>query len=304
MIINKAKKALSRLVPLSLWRRMRLRSILRQHKKVARLCKKVISEYRNNGGDAILKQLKPKAHFYTDKIIWQYWAQGYENLPELVKICLDSVERNAGEYILVRISDNNIGDYISFPSFICNKKQIITTAHFSDLLRVALLSVYGGIWIDATVYMSGPIPKLFQESDLFVFQRDPNEPNKDYWENSYAYYFGWHKGFRVNMLSSIMAAKKNSSFIKDLCGCLFKWWEKNDYLPDYFFLQIMFDCLKENRQPPIYSDCLPHYLMQICNDDTFFGAVHTCNGIVFHKLSYKNIDIEKFKLNKVKLLGG
>lgn len=290
------KKILSWFVPVKIWNKIRLNRILKRHKKVARLCEKIVLSYHNNGGEAILKQLRPNLSFETDKIIWQYWAQGYENPPEIVQLCLNSVERFAGDYILIRVSDQNLAEYISLPDWILSKRSKMTTAHFSDIIRVALLSVYGGIWIDATVYMSGPIPDQLRELEFFVFQRDPNENNKEYWENSYAYYFGWSKGFRVNMLSSIMWARKNSSFINDLCGCLLKWWDNQDYLPDYFFLQIMFDCLKDNRQPPISSDCLPHFLMQMCNDSTFCISNHLFERTVFHKLSYKSIDIEKLKV--------
>lgn len=269
-----------------LWRKLRERKILRQHAHTAAICEDLIARYRAEGA---VVELTPKKQFDTDRIIWQYWAQGYDNVPPIVRQCLDSVEKYAGDFTLVRLTDDNLSEYLDLPEFVQSKRSLYSRAFFSDLLRLMLLSVYGGVWLDATIMMTGSIPEEYLASDFFVFYRNPNDPNYKYWRNTYAYYFGWAKGFRVNMLSSIMVAKINSDTAIDLCGLMLKWWKENDTMPDYFFLQILFDVYGVPAGMPRVSDTLPHYLQQSMNDPSFslMSRDRIKATIPMHKLTYK-----------------
>lgn len=285
------KEILKKIIPDSLWSRLRTRKIVAQHKRVAAVCEKLVSDC-DPLKDAF--SLKPLKKFDDEKIIWQYWAQGYDDgVPETVRKCLDSVDRFADGYRVIRLSDYNIPDYIELPAYVMEKRDKYSLAHFSDLLRLVLLSTYGGIWLDATVMLSGVIPQRYIEPDFFMFQRDPKEVNRNYWENTYAYYFGWDKGFRVNVLNSIIFAKKDSVVINDLSALMLKWWKENDTLPDYFFFQILFDVLINGKLKgyncPIVSDCLPHYLQQSINDPIFnlMSREDILATIPIHKLTYK-----------------
>ena len=269
----------------TLWRWFRERKILAQHRHVANLCENLIREYRRH---PVSFSFTPKQQFETDKIIWQYWAQGYDEVPKVVEECLESVDRFAGEYKIVRLTDDTLSDYLDLPESLREKRSRMTTAHFSDLLRLMLLKTYGGIWMDATVMLTGPIPKKYADSELFLFQRDPSEPNYRYWRNVYAYYFGWARGFRVNMLSSFIVAKKGNRTLSELCDLLLLWWEKEDYLPDYFFFQILFDVYGAEADI-LVSDTFPHYLQQSINDSRFNVMDRDIikETTTIHKLSYK-----------------
>lgn len=82
-------------------------------------------------------------------------------MPEIVHICFDSVDRYKGEYKVIRLDDAMISEYIDLPDFVWErrKNQQFTRTFFSDLLRVALLSTYGGVWLDATILLTGKLPK-------------------------------------------------------------------------------------------------------------------------------------------------
>ena len=43
-------------------------------------------------------------------------------------------------------------------------------AGYTDLMRFALLEHYGGTWIDATVYLSGDIPEIVLNAELFALR--------------------------------------------------------------------------------------------------------------------------------------
>lgn len=271
-----------------LWRWLRERRILAQHRRVAKICSSLIDEYQTR---PVSFTFTPKVAFETDKIIWQYWAQGYANVPEVVSRCLASVDRYAEGYTIIRLTDDTLSTYLDLPEFIVAKRKLMTTAHFSDLLRLMLLKTYGGIWMDATILLTGPIPREYAESDFFVFRRDPDEPDYRYWRNVYAYYFGWAKGFRVNMLSSFMVAKRNNQIVSELCNLMLFWWMKYEGLPDYFFLQIMTDvyCTRFNRDFLRVSDTYPHYFQQSISDPGFdlMDRELIEKKIPIHKLTYK-----------------
>lgn len=275
-----------------IWKKIRLAKILCQHKKTAALCAQLVSTHLKSE-DYVGATLKPLKDFGDDKIIWQYWAQGYDEVPDVVRQCLDSVDKYAEGYKVIRLSDDNLNEYIDLPDFVQEKRQVFSRAFFSDLLRCLLLSTYGGLWLDATIMLTAPIPDEYVVGDFFLFQRDPSEPDRKYWENTYAYYFGWKKGFRVNMLSSFLYASKGCAIIQDSAALMLKWWKENDYLPDYFFFQILFDVLINGKYKgqncKIVSDTLPHYLQQSINDSKFnlMASKDIPASIPVHKLTYK-----------------
>ena len=268
------------------WRKLRERKILATHKQVARTCGQLISHYREHPEHFAFEMKKV---FDTDKIIWQYWGQGYDHLPEVVQTCLESVEKNTGDYFIVRLSDANLSEYLDLPEFVQEKRSLYSRAHFSDLLRLMLLKTYGGVWMDATILMSGTIPDEWAGLDFFVFRRNPAETNFRYWRNTYAYYFGWAKGFRVNMLNSFIIARKRGKTISELCDPMLLWWRDHEDVPVYFFFQILFDVYDCQDQFPLVSDTLPHYLQQSINDPTFsiMTRDEILNHFPIHKLTYK-----------------
>lgn len=291
---ERVKHILSRLVPASVWNYLRDRKIVRRHRQVADVCDALVEEYYASSFSKSPLPVRPLKDLGTQKVIWQYWAQGFEDVPPVVRQCVDSVDKWAGEYRVIRLDDANLSDYLELPDYVEASRQYMSRAYFSDLLRLCILSVYGGLWLDATIFMSGPIPSYLEEGEFFLYQRDAGDANKKYWKNVYAYYFSWTDGFRVNMLSSILRASKGGELVSALCGIMLYHWHKGSKsIPDYFFLQILFDVLIKGRMAGrncrIVSDCKPHYLQQLINDPGFNLASRDeiLNSIPMHKLTYK-----------------
>lgn len=283
------KRIIKSCVPNALWRKLRLHGIIKKHNSIVVECERLIDYYE---ATSIQFSFTQKHKFDTDKIIWQYWAQGFEDVPVVVRDCLDSISVYCPDYRIVRLDDSNLYDYLELPEWLEEKRRKMSRAHFSDILRVILLRTYGGVWIDATIKLTGPIPEKIKSLPFFVFRRDDDEPNKSYWEDTYAYYFGWDNCFRVRMLNSFMVVNESSSIIP-LADCLLLWWKKNDYLPDYFFFQILYEVLVcrgySELDCQIISDTFPHYLQQSINDPGF--SIEKSSAIVslfpIHKLTYK-----------------
>ena len=100
--------------------------------------------------------------------IWCFWWQGVENSPNLVKNCINSIEKYSGDYELVVLTKDNYNKYLDVPNDIINKvdEGKISLTSFSDIIRLGLLSKYGGVWVDATMFFSGCV---FNEFDDVVF---------------------------------------------------------------------------------------------------------------------------------------
>ena len=108
-----------------------------------------------------------------DCTIWVCWFQGEANMPETIKKCHESLRRNKGNHNIILISNENLNDYVSLPDFIISKhdKGIISNPHFSDIIRCYLLWRYGGIWIDAAVFVLNGI-EVKKPFDTFKFEED------------------------------------------------------------------------------------------------------------------------------------
>lgn len=236
-----------------------------------------------------------KKELVGKKIIWQYWAQGIENCPPIVKACFSSVDHFKGEYEIIRLDDNNLSDYLHLPQFILDKKNLNSNfkhAFFADLIRIALLDVYGGVWLDATIFLTEKFPNKITGMDYFMFHRSPDTLCKEKWVQYDPAYFGWKDSHKVNVLNSFIVAKKENKVIHLLFELLMNFWRVQDTIPHYFFFQIMYDelfhhnHLKENLCEVI-DDTLPHLLHYNLNadfDKHEFDMIKEKIGI--HKLRY------------------
>ena len=219
--------------------------------------------------------------------VWICWLQGIENAPEIVKICYKSMQSNltnmnngASDREIILLTKDNYREYICFPQHIQNKidNGIITKTHISDLLRLELLSRYGGTWIDATVYCSGKsIPSYMFDANLFFYQT--LKPGKD--------------GHATVLSSWFITACSNHPVILLTKELLYKYWEDNNSLIDYFlihdFFQIALEAFPDEWDKVIPRDNAAPHILLLRIFDRYDLAVwesiteQTC----FHKLSYK-----------------
>ncbi|GGD01206.1 capsular polysaccharide synthesis protein [Enterococcus wangshanyuanii] len=218
--------------------------------------------------------------FDDTNVIWFCWLQGIENAPELVKRCYEQMTNLFSEKKIIVITAENYREYTNFPTFIIEKwqKGIISNTHFSDLLRIELLHFHGGTWIDSTVYFSdSDVPTVFFEADIFFFQK--LKPGRD--------------GSKVTMSSWFMTVKKKSFIIAKTRELLFTYWEKKNYLVDYYLFHIFFTIAcevypEEYENVSKYCNSIPHILLLelfSSYDSKRFSEIKGMSSI--HKLSYK-----------------
>lgn len=96
-----------------------------------------------------------------DSPIWIFWWQGLDNAPELVKTCVKSVQEHAGKHIVNYIDGQNWSSYITLPERVIYefKQKKMSVVHLSDIIRITLMQKYGGIWLDATIFLADSLDK-------------------------------------------------------------------------------------------------------------------------------------------------
>lgn len=167
-----------------------------------------------------------------DPPIFVCWWTGLESAPAIVKQCVKSIYKNAGNHPVNFITEKNYSDYISVPDFIIEKMKSgkMGLAHFADYLRVSLLEKYGGLWLDATIYCSQSIPESFFELSFFTLK----SPYKSGYLSKYQWVTFCLGGWRGNQFYS---------FMKEAFE---EYWSKNDYAIDYLFFDYLIYLAKEN----------------------------------------------------------
>ena len=105
-----------------------------------------------SGGKEIISKYKKQTCNSCENInatspIWVCWWQGKENMPDIVKACYNSIQRHACNHPVILITEENFRDYIDMPEYIINKQKegYIDITHFSDILRMKLITKQGGI---------------------------------------------------------------------------------------------------------------------------------------------------------------
>lgn len=227
--------------------------------------------------------------YRKENVVWVCWFQGIENAPDVVKTCIESLRNNVHNKDIVVISSNNYREYITFPPTIQEKvdKGIISGAHLSDLLRLELLTNYGGSWVDATVYFSDDnYPNFFFDSDFFLFQK--LKPALD--------------GNPLVISNWFITSKANHPLLLMTKELLYSYWSKNNTTIHYFVFHMFFQIATEHYpnewgQVIPASSSAPHSLLLRLFDDYneyMWDGISKQSSI--HKLTYKFTTVDTQRL--------
>ena len=183
-----------------------------------------------------------------NKTIWIYWAQGIENAPDLVKVCVASWRYYNPNWNIKILNQTNIN----------TMQRVATTPSFSDILRINLLDEHGGLWVDATTFCNKPLDDWLPEytkEGFFAFR----EPQPEY-----------------QLCSWFLYGERNNYIIKSWKQEVDDYWKTRKNAHEYLWFHSLFNKLykndklveriwnevpnyKANWQPLAESPSNPHY---------------------------------------------
>lgn len=93
------------------------------------------------------------------KIIWTYWDNP-DRIPKVVEMCMESWKKWNADYEIILLTKKNYLDYVNIPYEITSNKNFNDNpARFSDLVRINVLTEFGGVWVDSSVLLKDSIDK-------------------------------------------------------------------------------------------------------------------------------------------------
>lgn len=255
------------------------KAIFRRHEEIKRYIKLNFASVLNKYKDAVY----PESQSFDNRMIWVCWLQGEANMPDIVRTCYNSVKANANGREVVLITNENVEKYISIPKFIKDKVNNgkMSRTHLADYIRISLLKNYGGLWIDATVFVSNKI-NIDCKLPFFSIKQKPD-----------SIHFVSQYRWTVWILG---CSPQIGKILFDCLENLFKdYLKKHSLFIDFFlfdyFLAVMYDEIPLVKQlvdncpynnPNAYE--LGNLLNKEFNEDAFLQLK---KNNTFHKLSWK-----------------
>ncbi|MGN0213338.1 MAG: capsular polysaccharide synthesis protein [Muribaculaceae bacterium] len=157
-----------------------------------------------------------------DGYVFVFWYQGEQSAPPIVKACIASIRKWCFDRKVVVLDKNNYLDYASVPTCVLCRLENgeIGMAHFSDVLRVALLREHGGFWIDATNFMLNQIPECALSYSFYSL-------------NGVFESFKYDLGFKWTIW--FFYAKKGDMIVNNLYHFLEEYWSRYNTELTYLF---------------------------------------------------------------------
>lgn len=225
---------------------------------------------------------------YNDEIninyVWVFWAQGEEKAPFVIKKCLESIRRHCKNKEVIILDYESCKSYIEIPDYIENKiiKGNISWTQFSDILRVSLLEKYGGLWIDAGLYLTKDIEEILDFNNFFTI-RFPDIFNRIVISKC-----RWVGGF-------MFSNRKNYRLFYYLRKFFYEYWKHENVLIDFFLIDYALDIiLKKHVDLKNDIDIIPYnnsgvFLLDSKWNDKFLKDEYEeiIKKTAVHRLSYK-----------------
>ena len=218
--------------------RLRLR-VLVERKKIKNLSQKLNNDFKH-----VLEKHEnssiPNLDINNKPIVWFMWWQGKDSMTEVIRINYNALHHNLNGYEIVFLENTNIDQYVTLPQYIWEKLEsgIISITHLSDVVRASVLNQYGGLWLDATIHVTAPLPNykgLTYWSPKW--QIKPSEKRK---------YKLWYGLWSISNVPKLTMTQCMGTWfsVKDnpIFGCLrdfwLAYWATNDGKPYYWTTEV------------------------------------------------------------------
>ena len=176
-----------------------------------------------------------------NKTIWICWFQGedHDSLGPLAKKCISRWKELNPEWTMNVLSDETISDYVPEYFDIIKNSPRRRNAAKSDLLRILLLSKFGGVWADASVYPLLPLSdfykKIVNNTGFFSYRFLPRSLSRKKGDREIASWF-----MCVNKPNHYIIEKWKTRFVTEF--------KKSEHWKYFTFHQTLTDLYDEDEQ--------------------------------------------------------
>ena len=168
-----------------------------------------------------------------DQTIWVCWFQGEETMPPVVKVCYEHLKKNCNGHKIVLITLENLSGYLDISPRILDKVgKTLPFTPFSDYIRLNLLGIYGGLWIDSTFLVTKPLDENIFKADFFSIKND----NAD---NSIVCRYKWAVNF--------VYCKRNYAPIQHVRNLFSAFWTNSEKSINYLLVDYCFEYERLNN---------------------------------------------------------
>lgn len=164
-----------------------------------------------------------------ERRLWVLWFQGYERASEGVRRCIDSWRDKNPGWEVTLVTNENVRQWVSAELIDHPRLGSLPDAARSDLIRLDLLSRFGGVWADASCWCSMPLDSWIdgcvEPAGFFAFS----------WLDRPAPFPTLRKttvgGFTANSLISswFLAATRGHLLVERHYGELRDYWAENSF---------------------------------------------------------------------------
>lgn len=219
----------------------------------------------------------------TKTTIWIYWNDP-SNMPQMVESCINHIRKNSNGHKVVVVTENTVKNHLQLDEVVWRKYREgkISRTHFCDIVRIALLAQYGGVWMDCTLLLTQSLPDIVTDSDFYTNRLQEGDN---------------HNVGRGRWSTFFIACHKDNLMMRATVDVFVEYWKRYDSIVDYVWMDYIFNLLY-NHIPSVKSmiDAVPYnnpgiWLKQMEIDKPYteeeYKALFADKSRFLHKFSYK-----------------
>lgn len=158
--------------------------------------------------------------------VYFFWWQGEECMPPLIKRCYERAKEMTKNWHLILITKYNLSEYLIIPKEVFQFGEKKSFTHLSDYIRLNLLAEYGGLWLDATFYLTQQLPLRESLGEFYTIKNMAKD-------NNCIAEYRWFVSF--------MYVRANCDYIRHIRNMFCYNWMRYDYIVDYLLMDYLFE---------------------------------------------------------------
>lgn len=162
----------------------------------------------------------------NDAPIWVYWNDE-SSMPEMVSACIRRIRANCNGHKVTLVTEKTVSDYLTLDEVVWRKYREgkISRTHFCDIVRIALLYQYGGVWMDCTILMTQPLPPEVTTLDFYTVKTSA-EATENVCSGRWSTF--------------MMACHKGNLMMRATLDVFIEYWKRYDDIVSYVWMDYIF----------------------------------------------------------------